>query len=99
MHILAFLQNINWWEAVIVLGIALLLFGKRLPEVGRSLGKGIIEFKRGLKGIEDQIEDESSRPAKPAPRSVSEAEQPPKFASPATPTGPDVRVSRADPMD
>ena len=35
--------------------VALLLFGKRLPEVGRSLGKGIIEFKKGLAGIEEDV--------------------------------------------
>jgi len=51
------------WEMIIILVVALLLFGRRLPEVGRSLGKGIIEFKKGLKGVEDEIEkagDESS---------------------------------------
>lgn len=41
---------------MIVLGmIALLLFGKRLPEVARSLGKGIVEFKKGIQGIEDEV--------------------------------------------
>ena len=41
---------------LIVLGIiALLLFGKRLPEVARSLGKGLTEFKRGMRGIEDEM--------------------------------------------
>ncbi len=40
---------------MIVIGIvALLLFGKRLPEVARSLGKGIVEFKKGLNGIDDE---------------------------------------------
>jgi sec-independent protein translocase protein TatA len=39
-------------EMVVVMGVAVLLFGKRLPEVGRSLGKGIIEFKKGLRGLE-----------------------------------------------
>jgi len=48
------------WEWVIVLVLALLFFGRRLPEVGRSLGKGIVEFKRGIRGITDEIEDESS---------------------------------------
>ena len=43
------------WEIVIVLLIALLLFGKRLPEVGKSLGKGIVEFKKGLHGLEDEV--------------------------------------------
>ncbi len=42
-------------EMVIILVIAVLLFGKRLPEVGRSLGKGLVEFKKGLHGIEDEI--------------------------------------------
>ncbi len=37
-------------EMIVVMGVAVLLFGSRLPEVGRSLGKGIIEFKKGLRG-------------------------------------------------
>ena len=39
-------------EMIVVMGVAVLLFGSRLPEVGRSLGKGLIEFKKGLRGIE-----------------------------------------------
>ena len=57
------------WEWLIIAGFGLLLFGKRLPEVGRSLGKGIIEFKKGIKGIEDDVEAESSKPSLPAPES------------------------------
>lgn len=45
---------------MIILGIAVLLFGKRLPEVGRSLGKGIVEFKKGIRGVEDEIDAASS---------------------------------------
>jgi TatA/E family protein of Tat protein translocase len=41
---------------IVILVIALLIFGKRLPEVARSLGKGIVEFKKGVKGIEDEVE-------------------------------------------
>ena len=47
-------------EMMIILVIGVLLFGKRLPEVGRSLGKGIIEFKKGVRGIEDEIESSSN---------------------------------------
>ena len=50
----------NW---LLIAGIALLLFGKRLPEVGRSLGKGIIEFKKGLAGIEEDVSQASRPPA------------------------------------
>ena len=45
-------------EWIIILVVALLIFGRRLPEVGKSLGKGIVEFKKGIKGIEDDIDDE-----------------------------------------
>jgi TatA/E family protein of Tat protein translocase len=45
------------WELLIVLGIALLIFGSRLPSLARSMGKSITEFKKGIKGIEDQSED------------------------------------------
>jgi sec-independent protein translocase protein TatA len=43
------------FEWMIIAGLGLLIFGKRLPEVGRSLGKGIVEFKRGLKSVEDDV--------------------------------------------
>ena len=52
---LAFVSMPGPFEMMIILGIGVLLFGKRLPEVGRSLGKGIIEFKKGLQGIEDEF--------------------------------------------
>jgi sec-independent protein translocase protein TatA len=59
---LAFLGfgGIGPMEMLIVGTIAVLLFGKRLPEVGRSLGKGIVEFKKGILGIEDEIHSASS---------------------------------------
>lgn len=60
---LAFIQGIGTMEWIIILVIMLLLFGRRLPEVGKSLGKGIVEFKKGLKGVEDEIEQQSSKPA------------------------------------
>ena len=48
------------WELAVILIVALLLFGKRLPEVMRSMGRGVVEFKKGIKGIEDDIEGQSS---------------------------------------
>ena len=51
-------------EMLIIGAIAVLLFGKRLPEVGRSLGKGIVEFKKGINGIEDDLETASSGSSK-----------------------------------
>ena len=48
------------YEWIILLILGLLIFGRRLPEVGRSLGKSIVEFKKGIRNIEDEIETESS---------------------------------------
>ena len=44
-------------EMLILAAIILLLFGNRLPSVMRSMGRGIVEFKKGIKGIEDDIDD------------------------------------------
>jgi sec-independent protein translocase protein TatA len=49
-------------EMVIIAIIGLLIFGRRLPEVGRGLGKSIVEFRKGLKDISDDIDTESSKP-------------------------------------
>ncbi len=41
-------------EMIVIGLIALLLFGKRLPEVARSMGQGLMEFNKGLRGIDDK---------------------------------------------
>ena len=67
-------------QSFVIVVIGLLLFGKRLPEVGRSLGKGIVEFKRGIKGIEDEVETASSMPASPSPTTaLAQQNQQPAF--------------------
>jgi len=43
-------------EWIVLLLLGLLVFGRRLPEVGRSLGSSIVEFKKGIKGIEDDVD-------------------------------------------
>jgi sec-independent protein translocase protein TatA len=64
----AFLPQLGMMEMLVVMGIAVLLFGKRLPEVGRSLGKGIIEFKKGLNGMGDDLDISSLGTTPPARR-------------------------------
>jgi sec-independent protein translocase protein TatA len=52
--------GLNPWELGIILLVVLLLFGaKRVPEIGRALGKGIREFKSGV-----EAKDDTSEPAK-----------------------------------
>jgi sec-independent protein translocase protein TatA len=61
--------NLNPMEMMVVFGIAVLLFGKRLPEVGRTLGKGIVEFKKGIRGLEEEFrfEEKPSYSYRPEP--------------------------------
>lgn len=48
--------GIGMTEMMILGIIGVLLFGKRLPEVGKSLGKSLVEFKRGVSGVQSEIE-------------------------------------------
>ena len=58
------MPNVGPLELVVVLIIALVIFGpKRLPELGRSMGKGIREFRSSISGKGDDDEDEPSKPA------------------------------------
>ncbi len=61
--------NLNPLELMIVMGVAVLLFGKRLPEVGRTLGKGIVEFKKGIRGLEEEFrfDEHAATTYKPEP--------------------------------
>ncbi len=54
-NILSFM-SLGPMEMIMIAIVGLLIFGNRLPDVGRSLGKGLVEFKKGLKGVQDDIE-------------------------------------------
>ena len=57
------MPNVGPMELIVILAIALIVLGpKRLPEVGKSLGKGMREFKESLQG-EEQRREEDERPA------------------------------------
>lgn len=45
--------------------VALLIFGRRLPDVARSVGKSIVEFKKGLRDVKDDIDTRSRLDSKP----------------------------------
>jgi len=67
---------------VIILLLGVLLFGKRLPEIGKSLGKGLLEFK---KGMDDFREAKEEKPQEPTKTILEESipDDAPKFESPA----------------
>ncbi|MEX2185818.1 MAG: twin-arginine translocase TatA/TatE family subunit [Pirellulales bacterium] len=78
------------WDMMIVLVIAVLLFGKRLPEVARSLGKGVTEFRKGVRGIEDEFTrtDYSPPQSTSRPANYEDREEPtaPRFVPPPAET-------------
>ncbi|MDR3128860.1 MAG: twin-arginine translocase TatA/TatE family subunit [Tannerellaceae bacterium] len=56
MDCLMFLGNLGTGEIIIIALIVLLLFGgKKIPELMRGIGKGVKNFKDGVKGIEEEI--------------------------------------------
>jgi sec-independent protein translocase protein TatA len=62
------------WEILILLLVVLLIFGpKRLPELGRSLGRGMREFKNSVKEIggDDDHDDLPPQPAEPRERETT----------------------------
>lgn len=72
MSVFGFIPSVGPWELILILAIALIIFGPgKLPEVGRSLGKSINEFKRASVDIKKQIEEE-----------VKEIEEVPKKENP-----------------
>jgi sec-independent protein translocase protein TatA len=90
-----FLSGSDWLIVLIVGFIVFVIFGRKMPEFGRSLGKGIMEFKKGIKGIEDETPDnnyyagngQQHQPEAPRPpqRITSSA---PKFDEPPNPEAP-----------
>ncbi len=55
------LLGLGGWEITLILAVVLVLFGARkLPELGRGLGRGIFEFRRATKQVTDEIDEEAS---------------------------------------
>jgi sec-independent protein translocase protein TatA len=76
-------------EWIVLLFIGLLVFGRRLPEVSRQLGRAMTEFRRGLASVDREVERQSSPPPrKPVPEAAP---------GPALPDAPQVSVGTDDP--
>ncbi|MBO0698258.1 MAG: twin-arginine translocase TatA/TatE family subunit [Zavarzinella sp.] len=69
-------------EIMVLCILGVLLFGRNLPSIGRSLGKTVTEFKRGVKGLEDDMEPTAGG----APRAVEpEPVRPPQRVTSSAP--------------
>jgi sec-independent protein translocase protein TatA len=73
------MPNVGPWEIIILVVVLLLVFGsRRLPEIGRSVGKGMREFKQSVTGNDEetQLEDGQQTPELTATAVEEEDEQP-----------------------
>ena len=75
-----FIPGLGGPEMLLLLVLGILLFGRKLPEIGRSVGKTMVEFKKGFKGLEDEVSES------PTPRASIEPEavKPPQRVTPST---------------
>jgi len=108
--VIAFLGLPGGMEWILILLLGLLLFGRRLPEVGRSLGQSVVEFRKGIKGIEEEIEGSSSESTPRSPQKIEsspatgtvlpneQAAEPLKTTAPAEAVD-ERRVSKADEVE
>jgi sec-independent protein translocase protein TatA len=71
--------NIGWQGLVIILIVLLVIFGpKRLPEMGRSIGRGMREFKDSVTGKDDGDDDDQPREIPPAAEDETVPGAPPR---------------------
>lgn len=83
-------------EIIVLLVIGVLLFGKRLPEVGRSVGKVIVDFKRSMSGFEESIHSGNfERELPPPPPPVM---RPPQRVAATTPKFEDAPAAPSSPI-
>ncbi len=78
---LAFFDMPRLPELILILVVALIIFGRRLPDVAKSIGRSITEFKKGLRGAESEIEQANSAPP-PASGNAAASNPPPRELPP-----------------
>jgi sec-independent protein translocase protein TatA len=70
--------NLGPPEIIMLLLLGVLLFGRKLPDIGRSLGKTVTEFKKGIGGLEEEVNTTSRAVMEPEPV------RPPQRVTPST---------------
>jgi TatA/E family protein of Tat protein translocase len=92
-----FWEGLSPWHLLVIFAIALLFYGNRLPEVARSLGRAVNEFKRGLREVQDEVTKETSEPAKPPPQPLQPPAPTTQLQSPS-PSQPQSQTAATQPQ-
>ncbi len=78
--------GLGMWEIAVLGVIAVLLFGRKLPDMAKYLGKSVVEFKKGMHGLESGFDDVANPTAATQPTAApAEAIRPPQRVAPAAP--------------
>ena len=70
------------WAAIVL--VALLIFGRRLPDVARSVGKSIVEFKKGIRDVQGDIDVRSTIDSPPPSSRLEKKPEPPSNTTGST---------------
>lgn len=88
---LAFMGLPGGTEWIVIGLIALLIFGRRLPDVARSVGKSIVEFKKGIRDVKDDVEKQSRLSDDPEPRLPDRTEKSTSDSPDPVPPDPEIK--------
>jgi sec-independent protein translocase protein TatA len=80
-------------EMMLLAVLGVLLFGRKLPEISKYLGKSIIEFKKGMRGLEDNLDESASAYPQASHPAPTEAIRPPQRVVATTPKFEDTPAS------
>ncbi len=89
-------------EIFLILVVALIIFGPRkLPEIGKSMGRMLAEFRKASndfkRTLDDEVEADKLKPVEPAAPAVASSAEPPSASEPPLLAPPETTVSRETP--
>lgn len=70
-------ENFGFGEILLIMVVILIFFGpKKIPDIAQSIGKGIREFKRAMRDVQDEVSKSMNEEPKPSPKEPKKIEEP-----------------------